>query len=514
MTKRYIPGEIMDFPPWRALTGGFLLAAALVACSSRGASLGPDPACQTLRMSTPATSANLVLIVNDTMRRDRVGIYGGPARTPTFDAFAKQNFYFDRAFTNATWTKPAVATMLTSLYPSQHGLVTHPDVRDDGVYDGTEALTQTDVLSDGYTTLAEALRAAGFRTAAFVSNPWMAKPFGFGQGFEIYDDSFAHWNAPGDLVSRKGLEWLQTLQPGERFFLYLHYIDSHRPYGALSDEDIATNLNALANDTRPQVEESQMLFGWLLSQPQQRLSATIRERLAEVGPRIAFVEMAYDRGIEAFDRALDPLLSGLAKHPSFDHTAVVITADHGEALFERGYGNHGTGLFDNEAAIPMAARLPGMAVPGQRIDCEVALIDLMPTLCTYLGVRCPSPIFGRRFISAGQSMTGSGYIVTEGVVAKPKHRSLRNETYKLFWEPDGSPAQGPGEFSLYDVTKDPGEKDDLLAANPVPTEIAHIAGALAIRLEESVPPFERPKATFAPVEPELKERLRSLGYLK
>jgi arylsulfatase A-like enzyme len=363
VTKRYIPGEIMDFPPWRALTGGFLLAAALVACSSRGASLGPDPACQTLRMSTPATSANLVLIVNDTMRRDRVGIYGGPARTPTFDAFAKQNFYFDRAFTNADVDEAAVATMLTSLYPSQHGLVTHPDVRDDGVYDGTEALTQTDVLSDGYTTLAEALRAAGFRTAAFVSNPWMAKPFGFGQGFEIYDDSFAHWNAPGDLVSRKGARVAPDAPARERFFLYLHYIDSHRPYGALSDEDIATNLNALANDTRPQVEESQMLFGWLLSQPQQRLSATIRERLAEVGPRIAFVEMAYDRGIEAFDRALDPLLSGLAKHPSFDHTAVVITADHGEALFERGYGNHGTGLFDNEAAIPMAARLPGMAVP-------------------------------------------------------------------------------------------------------------------------------------------------------
>jgi arylsulfatase A-like enzyme len=507
---------VIDHPPSRALAGGLLLTAALAACSPQTGSRapGPAPACQTLRMSAPAAEASLVLIVNDTMRRDRVGIYGGPARTPAFDAFAKQNFCFDRAFTNAPWTKPAVATMLTSLYPSQHGLVTHPKVRADGIYEGHGNLTATDVLSDGYTTLAEVLRGAGFRTAAFVSNPWMAEVFGFGQGFEVYDDSFARWNAPGDLVSQKGLEWLQGLAPGERFFLYLHYIDSHRPYGPLSDADVTEHLDALANDARPQGEESRMLFGWLLSQPQQRLSAAARERLQAVGPRIAFVEMAYDRGIEAFDRALDGFLSGFSKHPAFDRTAIVITADHGEALFERGYGNHGNGLFDDEAAIPMAARLPGMPVAGQRVDCDVALIDLMPTLCTYLGVPCPTPVFGRRFIAAGQGLTGSGYIVAEGVLGKPRHRTLRGEAYKLFWEPDGSPAQGPGEYSLYDVLKDPGERDDLLAPNEIAPELGRVAGELVMRLKESVPAFERPEAKSAPVDPELERRLRSLGYLK
>src|SRR5262245_37256376 len=89
-----------------------LATAALAACSpSGGGSRLPDPPCQALRMSGPAADANIVLIVNDTMRRDRVGAYGGPARTPAFDAFARQNFLFARAFTNAPWTKPAVATM-------------------------------------------------------------------------------------------------------------------------------------------------------------------------------------------------------------------------------------------------------------------------------------------------------------------------------------------------------------------------------------------------------------------
>jgi arylsulfatase len=492
-----------------------LATAAVVACSSSGGgSRLPDPPCQALRMSAPAADANVVLIVNDTMRRDRVGVYGGPARTPAFDAFARQNFLFTRAYTNAPWTKPAVATMLTSLYPSQHGLVTHPESRDDGTFEGKKKLTASDVLSDGYTTLAEVLRAAGFRTAAFVSNPWMARPFGFGQGFEVYDDSFARWNAPGDLVSQKGLEWLQTLAPGERFFLYLHYIDSHRPYGPLSDADVANHLQALAEDTRPQVEESRQLFGWLLSQPQQRLSRTAMQRLVAVGPRIAFVEMAYDRGIEAFDRALDPLLAGLAKHPSFDRTAVVITADHGEALFERGYGNHGNGLFDDEAALPMAARLPGMSASSGRVDCAVALIDLMPTLCTYLGVGCPSPLFGHRFIAAGDAATSSGYIVTEGVMWKPQHRTLRNDTYKIFWEPEGSPAEGPAEYSLYDLRRDPGEKHDLLAGGQIPPEIERITAELAGKLKDSVAAYQRPAPTSAPVDPELEQRLRSLGYLK
>lgn len=370
------------------------------------------------------------------------------------------------------------------------------------------------MLGDDYTTLAEVLRSAGLRTAAFVSNPWMAKVFGFGQGFEVYDDSFARWDAPGSLVSSKGLEWLETLQPGERFFLYLHYIDSHRPYGALADEDVTSNLESLAKDVRPQVEESEMLFGWLLSQPHQRLSKAAREQLMELGPRIRFVEVAYDRGIEAFDRALGEFLSALAKHPAFDRTAVIVTADHGEALFERGYGNHGTGLFDDEAAIPMAARLPGVTTDRPEVTCPVSLVDVMPTLCTYLGVRCPASAFGRSAVAADGVGRRDKYVVTEGVVLKPKHRTIRNATYKLFWEPDGSPTDGPREYSMYDLVKDPGERNDLLGGTDVPPATGRLAGELAGQLRDAVPWFERPVAKSAPLDPVLERRLRSLGYLQ
>ena len=77
----------------------------------------------------------------------------------------------------------------------------------------------TDLLDPGLTTLAEAYRAAGFRTAAFVSNPWLANGFGFEQGFEVYDDSFARWDAPGALVSLAAMRWLESLGEGERFHL-------------------------------------------------------------------------------------------------------------------------------------------------------------------------------------------------------------------------------------------------------------------------------------------------------
>lgn len=116
---------------FRMLAGGICLSATLLACSTPDGTLAPDPPCNALRQDTPATNANVVLIINDTMRRDRVGLHGGSARTPALDAFAKQNLYFTNAFTNAPWTKPAVATLLTSLYPSQHGLTSHPELRSD-----------------------------------------------------------------------------------------------------------------------------------------------------------------------------------------------------------------------------------------------------------------------------------------------------------------------------------------------------------------------------------------------
>jgi arylsulfatase A-like enzyme len=465
----------------------------------------PDPACTALRASDTPIAANVVLVVNDTMRRDRVGIYGGLARTPVFDGFAREHLLFERAHSEAPWTKPAIATLFTSLYPSQHGADSHPAVRE-----GDEsAVRHNDLLPAGLTTLAEVLRDAGWNTGAFVANPWLDRRFGFQQGFDHYQDSVGGWSVPGVAVSRAALEWIGSLDPERPFFAYVHTLDSHRPYGTLRWEDALARAEVLKADQRAVDPPVARVIGPLI-----RFAGPGAERGIALQRSLALFELAYDKGIENFDAALGVLLEGLAELPSWVRTAVIVTSDHGEALFEHGYDNHGIGLFDDEIAIPFAARLPGADPERGRVPCAVGLIDVMPSLCGYLGIECPPTAFGHSFVTSDGELPPR-YQVSEGVMHHPRHRSLRNRRFKLVYAPDGTPGRGgrSSDFSLFDLRADPDEQRDLLAGRSPDPEAARLVELLAPRLQGAVAPFERPTATSAPMDAEMQRRLESLGYL-
>ena len=468
--------------------------------------------CSDLRIAAAASDASVVLIVNDTMRRDHMGAYGGTAKTPAFDAFAKDNLLFEHAYTQAVWTKPSVATLFTSLYPSQHRVESDPQIRDPRNMQRTGALVQTDILNSQLTTLAEVMKAAGYDTAAFVANPWLEKRFGFNQGFDVYDDSFAQWGIRGEVVSQAALNWLQHQPPGHKFFLYVHYLDSHLPYGVLDRADVERHAQELAADTRPLNDSAMMAVRVVARFPDGVSPLNLGYR-----PVLGFVEMAYDSGISAFDESLALFLRGFASHWSAENAVVIVTSDHGEALYERGYGNHGTGLFDDEVAIPLAARFPAVQADDRRVECPVGLIDVMPTLCTYLGVRCPDTMFGASFITRADDRAPQHprrYLVTEGVAKRPQHRAIRNRDYKLLWEngPRGDGQTKADPYSLYDVAKDPQERHDLrLTENRTPAS-DRVFQTMAAALHEAVPPFAAPAAEQAPVDPATRERLRQLGY--
>ena len=463
-------------------------------------------------MDAPEDNAGVIIIVNDTMRRDRVGVYGGPALTPAFDGFARENLVFERAFTQSPWTKPAIATLFTSLYPSQHGVESDPQVRDPFDTQRASPLVEADVLTDDFQTLAEVLGAAGYRSAAFVSNPWMEKRFGFDQGFDEYDDSSARWGLPGQIISRTALDWLRAQSPGTKFFLYLHYLDSHLPYGPLTREELSRRSAELDADDRPLNPQAMQAV---------EMVARFRDRVSPLSvgfrPTLSLLEMAYDSGVATFDRALARFLEGFASHWAAERTAVIVTSDHGEALFTNGYGNHGTGLFDDEVAIPLAARLPKVSTPDGRVRCAVGLIDIMPTLCVYLGIQCPPDLAGVSFLSTRASepvRASRRYLVTEGVAKKPRHRVVRNDSYKLMWEPDGRRDEQvkSNPYALYDVRRDPGERHDLLLPENRSTHTDEIFEIMAQALRTAVLPFERPAAATAPIDRQLSERLRALGY--
>ena len=489
-----------------------LIALAAAACNRDASTAGVQP-CDEIALSpanAAAASHNVIVIVNDTMRRDRLGAYGGPAETPAFDAFAAQNLLFEHAFTQAPWTKPSIATLFTSLYPSQHGVASDPQFRNPLDAQRSAPLTKADVLSDEFETLPEVMQAAGYRTAAFVANPWMGKRFGFAQGFEVYDDSFAQWGIKGEVVSRAALQWLSQLPPGSKFFVYLHYLDSHMPYGVLDRQDLARRASQLSADTRPLSEPAILAIKTI-----PRFADRVSPLAEGYQPSLSLIELSYDSGLSQFDGALATFLNGFKQHWAFDNTAVIITSDHGEALFERGYGNHGNGLFDDEVAVPLAARFPGTRAEQKRIACPVGLIDVMPSLCTYLNLNCPKPMFGTSFISAPGRRDGEPrYIVTEGVAQRPAHRAIRNATYKLLWETevlaDGKKKENP--YSLYDVATDPQERQDLLKSSERSSQTERAFQTLASALRDAVPAFSEPSKTYAPVDPQTRERLRALGY--
>jgi len=484
---------------------------AVVGCSAESPPVVGELACREIALAQPPAHPGVVLIVNDTMRRDRIGIHGGPAATPHFDAFAREHLLFERAVTQSPWTKPSIASLFTSLYPSQHGVAADPATRDSADVARDGALEEADVLSEDFVTLAEVLGGAGFRTAAFVSNPWLGSRFGFDQGFEIYDDSFASWGVSGRVVTREALAWLADIEPDEPFFLYLHYIDSHRPYGRLTPRRAASVRPQPGDRFEPDSDGDKLVRAALrLTDGRSVLDA------AGVASR-ALVAEAYDRGIEDFDRTLGAFLRRFRDMPAWERSAVLITSDHGEALFTRDYGNHGRGLYEDEIAIPLAVRLPGTTVERSRIDCLVGLVDVMPTLCSYLGIACPDSASGWSFVSDLRSEpdTRRRYLVTEGVMHRPTHRAIRNRRYKLLYEPEGA-RDGrwrPGAFSLFDLEADPSEQDD---HTHTPWRFIQQRGVLREMTREmssAVEAYEAPAMRQAPVDSDTRRRLRELGYL-
>jgi arylsulfatase A-like enzyme len=273
----------------------------------------------------------------DTTRADYVGSYGFALPTsPHLDGLAARGVRFETAVAQVPLTGPSHATILTGLFPHEHGAIRN------GVPLPREART-----------LAEVMREAGYRTGAFLSG-WTlrANLSGLDQGFELYDDSmtdryrmvntqrFAHQVTP------LAVAWLEANQAGP-FFLWVHYFDPHAPY---------TKQPRLYQDLPDG-------------------HAGLKDRDARYASEIRHA----DEGLGELLRALDRL--GLA-----GDTLVVVTADHGESLGEHGYVGHGQYLYEEILRVPLVIGWPGRLPEGKVVRSPVALLDLAPTVLSLLGL--------------------------------------------------------------------------------------------------------------------------------
>lgn len=484
-----------------------LCATAALACQppTDAADAGPVPACDALSRTSPAEPRSVVFVLVDTLRRDRLPSYGGLADAPHLERFGAEHLRFDAASTAAPWTKPAIASLFTGLHPSQHGVLSHPQLR--GAAASQEPM---DALADEVQTLAEALAAADYDTAAIVSNPWLKRGFGFEQGFAHYEDGFADNQTPARRVVDAGLAWLAARGDSARpYFLYLHFMDPHAPYTPVSSEALEARRPVLEADARSVPPEIAQAIRRLA-----RSSRLIPASRKGVPANWALFELIYDQGVARFDAAFGALLAQLAERPDWDELAIVLVSDHGEALLERGYLEHGNGFYDDEIAVPFMAKLPGVSAAGP-VACPTGLVDLRPTLCDYLGVPCDAD-FGRSLLP--EPAQAPGWVVMEGVKGKEqaRHRAIRNARYKLLWQPAGAPGPpalngGADEWALYDLAADPLESNDLLQGDPS-AEAQAVFAAMRPALESAVPATAG-ASRAADMDAETRERLRALGYV-
>jgi arylsulfatase A-like enzyme len=441
--------------------GGVLIQAPSLWAPSHGIEAMPVVAAE-----TSARRPNVLLYLVDTLRRDRLGCYGYTrAVSPNIDAFAADSTLFVNTVGQSSWTKPSVASIFSGIWPPALGTISWKQK-----------------LPEEVETLAESLQTAGYRTAAFVTNPNVVKAFGFHQGF---DDFYRKLKRPSDVVNEMVLEWLDQLTVDAPFFLYVHTMDPHAPY---SPPEPFRRQFAPRADAMPSWSPR---WKWPL----------------EVLP---FFQDLYDGEVAFNDHSFGSLLRDLEARGLYDETLILFVSDHGEEFKEHGRWRHGANLHAETLNFPLIIRFPGQQ-EGRRAEELAQHIDLMPTVLDYLGLPIPEAVEGGSLSAvtkAGNSRQGPR---TERAYShlqlggKPRHLSIVDGPWKLIR------TERPRGISvlLYNWKEDPREREDLAAEFPVRTAVLSALLDQKSSQSQILVPEEEGKP-----DEETLDALRALGYLQ
>ena len=423
---------------------------------------------------------NALVILVDTLRADKLEAYRADTRvkTPGLRTFLQGAAVMLNSRTQENWTKPSVATLLSSLLPWQHQAVTG-DAR----------------VPDSVELLPELLRERGFYTGAFIANGYVSDKFGFKQGWNTYRNYIREGRrTPAQYVAADVLQWLDERDKDKPFFLYVHTIDPHVPYkppdaflSMYDDDPYAGPVDfRQTNELLEKIKIGSM-----------KLNERDKVRL----------QALYDAEISYHDVHFAALMEGLAQRGLASDTAVVIVADHGEEFWEHGSVGHGHSVYDELLHIPTIVRLPGLTEHKQRNAQAVGLVDVMPTLLDALGQPIPDQLVGRSFIpelrgigSSAPRASVSGFMGawrTLGVGRfKVMHRNLDN-----VW--------------LYDVQTDPSETRDLAPERPL--TLRYMRGMLGLTLgqdgSQTVAAARTHKSEKTTIDKKTEAELRALGYV-
>lgn len=452
-----------------------------------GVVIGPVAGCRkaaptAAEPATPPAPPNVLLIVVDTLRVDKLGCYGSNlGATPRIDALAAEGVRFERSYSHAPWTTPAVASLLTSLYPLQH--------------QAGGQLDKFTKLRDSVQTLAECLRDAGYATAAVINVDFLTRTFGMTQGFEqvSFETHLSNVEVrPAGRTTDAALTWIR--QPRDRpFFLMVHYFDPHLVYAP----PLAYRRRFAAAEDR---DNSDWVFG-----TREQIVALRDGEVSVDEATIRRAEKLYNGEVAYTDHEAGRLISGLDALGLGGSTIVVFTADHGEEFLDHGQFEHGHTLYDELVHVPLIIRYAGRLKP-KTVRTVVSHVDVSPTLCELVGIE-PEPSF------VGRSLVGlldgdserDREVVLEGSFWGEPLRGWIHDGYKLVLDPNN------GRAELYDLASDPHEQDDLREREP--QRLGRMIEDFQL-LEKSMAAHDVGHAAEIQLTPEEAERLRSAGYLR
>lgn len=438
---------------------------------------------------------NLVLILVDTLRADRVGTYGSElGLTPGLDDLASKGIVFEDVVAQGSSTIISISSFLTGCY-----------------YNTIHEWVKKGSLPSSNPRFAEVLQSAGFRTTALISNPLLVPESDFSRGYDEYDQKVER--LPAAELNRIFFSRLPLLEK-TRFFAYLHYMDVHAPYG-----DPENKIHA--------VFETGRLKGTPLTGSLRPLADEILEhRGTSIGEadRVT-LDRLYNDGIRYLDKHLARLLAILEKRGLLQKTIIVVMADHGEEILDHGLISHGHTLYDELVHVPLIMFFPkkGGVYQPQRIKIPVQLLDVGPTILDFLGIPIPPSHRGRNLTPI-------------------LHRAKKYESEKESWEsrdrffetryrywrqpPFNDHLAGickgewkfilnhtNGQEKLFHLASDPQETKNLIKERP------HIAAELrdllhAWEKKEKSSKFEKKSLhSTKEVSDQIMHRLRDLGYL-
>jgi arylsulfatase A-like enzyme len=483
---RWVPGFV----------GGIIWLVALVvilygiasAVSGPSYTVGPLPSPEA--QESLKDRPNIILIMVDTQRADRLSCYGYEMnQTPQIDGLASEGVLFRRAFAQSSWTRPSTATLITSLYATSHRAVRKPDR-----------------LPSAVTTIAEVLNGHGYYTGGFANNANVTPSFNFDQGHSEYHylapDFFFFASESGSFLTfynqlrlvrerflsqRKYVKYYYQdaevvtgeakrfidKHVAEKFFLFLHYMEPHDP-----DFVHPYNGEGYARVNRPH--------------PPPEMAGEYSD--------------VYDGEVSYLDRWIGNLVSYLKAKGLYDGCMIVFTSDHGEEFYEHQGWWHGKTLYEEQLHVPLIMKLPEGRFAGRVRDDFVRLLDVAPTILTQCGFPKPDEMQGRNLLSEQEP--------PQFVFAEEDHegnilQSVRTDEWKLVLANEGNP-RGLEPVELYNLTQDPAETRNLSQEHP------EVVNLLRGFIEQTIL-FAEGKAVEAEqteIDEATRERLKALGYVE